>query len=826
MPSRALLHLPPDIDDFTGRQTQADEVARLITARPAGSGTAVPVATIFGKGGVGKTALVLHVAHRIRAQFPDGQIYTNLRGVEADRRDPAEVLAGFLRELGVDGTDVPEHVEERARMYRARLAGQRILVVLDNAAEETQIRPLLPGSPDCAVLVTSRSRMAALAGSHTVPLDLMPSDQSVDLITRILGRTRAEAEPEAVAEIAELCGFLPLAIRIAGARLASRPAWRISWFAERLRDERRRLDLLKVGDLDVRASFALSYDSRSDAEQRAFRMLGVLKTGDFPAWNLAALIDAEADEAEQLLEQLVDAELIEMADVDRAGLIRYRFHDLLRDFAREKLTETESAQAQRDGVSRLAEEYIGMARTGSMLIQPGALQDTTSATQPMAYNVVSGDPRNWFIAERASLVSVVHLAHDAGLWDQTLRLVELLPAMFDWRADWQDWDVTHTLGLEAAQNAGSELGEAVIRCSLGMLYRELGRYDEAVAMLTQSSEIFLRLGDEHRWATTMRNLGDTHRYKGLLDEAINCFDTALTVFGRFGDQRSSAGALNGMADAYRGLSQWRNAAIRFDRCIAIYRELDDRLEQARSTVRRALVLRDQNLNEQAKDMFNNGLDVFRELGDRRWEARTLRHLGVVNRNQGNIETALALFGECMPLFEQLADRRGIAVTLRNRGDAYRWAESHGPATEDLKDALARFESIGDHRWAARTRLSMADLLRRQQRWDEALSRVQAALGVFQEIPDRPAEARALRELGMLLRDQGDLDEAHEALTRSRALFEELSDNLWVARVIASQAELLERRGDDPEPMRIEADEICRRNGILALSDIAIALKEW
>jgi hypothetical protein len=333
---RALLHLPADINDFTGRYEQADKVSRLVTAEGGRSHTAVPITVISGKPGIGKTALALHVAHKVSDQFPDGQMYANLRGAEADAQDPAEVLAGFLRELGVDGSDIPERVDDRARMYRARLADRRVLVVLDNAVDEAQVRPLLPGAAGCAVLVTSRSRMAALAGSHSVPLDVMPADQSAELLATIIGRERAEAEPAAVAEITRLCGFLPLAIRIAGARLKSRPAWRISWFAERLRDESRRLDLLKAGDLEVRASFALSYQGQNADAQRAFRFAGIM-TSDFPAWNLAALLDTDADQAEQLLEELVDAQLVEVIGVDATGLIRYGLHELLRDFARERL---------------------------------------------------------------------------------------------------------------------------------------------------------------------------------------------------------------------------------------------------------------------------------------------------------------------------------------------------------------------------------------------------------------------------------------------------------------------------------------------------------
>jgi tetratricopeptide (TPR) repeat protein len=393
-------------------------------------------------------------------------------------------------------------------------------------------------------LVTSRSRMAALAGSHSVPLDVMPADQSAELLATIIGRERAEAEPAAVTEISRLCGFLPLAIRIAGARLKSRPAWRISWFAERLRDESRRLDMLKAGDLEVRASFALSYQGQNADARRVFRFAGIM-TSDFPAWNLAALLDTDTDHAEQLLEELVDAQLVEVIGVDATGLIRYGLHDLLRDFARERLAGSDPAVVRHEALSRLAQEYIDAALTGSAMLQPGVRNAEPRSDPPLVIAVVKEDPQSWFTAERANLISLVRLVHDAGLWQQTWRLTQALTVMLSWRADWRAWEQTHRLALDGTRHAQDENAEAAIRCSLGMLYRELGQYDQAAAMLTAASEAFSRLGDEHQWATALRGLGDTYRYQGLLDEAITAFSAALEVFRNKRDDRSIAGALNG-----------------------------------------------------------------------------------------------------------------------------------------------------------------------------------------------------------------------------------------------------------------------------------------
>lgn len=820
----ALLHLPPDTRDFTGRAELVSEVTRLIAAVATNSGTVFPIVCLSGQAGIGKTTLAIHVAHQVSGEFPDGQLYANLRGTDPRGQDPADVLAGFLRELGVDGADIPEGLDERARMYRAELAGRSILVVLDNAADEAQVRPLLPGSPGCAVLVTSTSRMAALPGAAAVPLDLMPSDQAAELLTAIVGTARAHSEPEAIGEVAKLCGYLPLALRIAGARLASRPAWKIAWFANRLSDENRRLDLLKAGDLEVRASFGLSYRGRDGAEQRAFRMLGLLPA-DFTAWNLATLIDTDADEAEQLLEQLVDAVLVDIAGVDATGLIRYRLHDLLRAFARECLLETEPPDVREAALARLADQYIGAAQLASALVHPGA-PVAVAAYQLLMEDVVRGDPWAWFMAERASLVRLVGQAHAARLWEQTWRLAEMLPVMFDWRADWRSWERTHQLALDAAQQAADADAEAGMLRSLGSLYRELGRYDEAVTMLTQAAAIFEGHPDRQQWAAAMRNLGDTYRYQGRLAEANETFSAALAIFRSAADSRSEAGVLNGMADAYRGLSRWELSGSAFQACLGIYRDLPDRLEEARAKVRYALVFRDQYLSERAIPLLEEGLRVVRELGDRRWEARALRQLAIVHRNDGDTLTAIAMLTECMPIFGELEDRRGLAVVFRNRGDAHRLAGNLDEAEGDLIGALEAFQAIGDRRWIARTHLSTAGVARLRHEWTTGQQHLDLALAAFRAIGDRAAEARTLRELGMLLRDQGNSTGAESALNESQAIFEALGDELWTARVLVSRAFLAERRGVDPAPLIGEARALCRERGITSEEKVSGALREW
>jgi DNA-binding SARP family transcriptional activator len=348
--------LPPDIVDLTGRAAAVDRLRNLLgDATAAGQPrTALVVAGLTGMAGIGKTTLATHVAHQVADAYPDGQLYVDLRGGQPQPVDPADVLARFLRALGVDS---PIDPIERMELYRTRLAGRRVLVVLDDAASEAQVRPLLPGSAGCAVLVTRRSRLAGLEGVHWTDLDVFDPADAVELLARVADRPELGGGQSDAFEIARLCGYLPLALRIAGARLAARPTWRPADLGRMLRDERCRLDLLTAGDLSVRAAFALSYNGLSPTTRRLFQLLGPLAQPGFPARLAATLLDSTVDEATGRLEELVDARLL-----DSRGVDGYRFHDLVRLFARERAELEEPGVASAEAVAtpapRLEPAYV------------------------------------------------------------------------------------------------------------------------------------------------------------------------------------------------------------------------------------------------------------------------------------------------------------------------------------------------------------------------------------------------------------------------------------------------------------------------------------
>src|SRR5215467_3178631 len=330
--------LPHDLADFTGR---LEKTARVRASLCPEDGTAAPVVIISGPPGVGKTALAVHVAHQLQEHFPDGQLFVDLQGTPAGPLEPSAVLAGFMRGLGVAASAIPAELHERVALYRTRLAERRILVVLDNAVDEAQVRPLLPAGEGCAALVTSRSRLAGIEGVCAMALGVLEEGESVELLARVAGQERVAAEAEAALAVVGLCGRLPLAVRIAGVRLAARSHLRLACMAELLSDEKRRLDLLGMGDLAVRASFGLSYERLDPEARRAFRLMAQLEVPEVGGWAIAAMLDTSAERGEELAERLVDVHLLELTPEGR-----YRMPDLLRVFARERLQQEESDEAK------------------------------------------------------------------------------------------------------------------------------------------------------------------------------------------------------------------------------------------------------------------------------------------------------------------------------------------------------------------------------------------------------------------------------------------------------------------------------------------------
>ncbi|QFY07513.1 SARP family transcriptional regulator [Nonomuraea phyllanthi] len=495
---------PPPVADFTGR---AEQLARIRTHLTGGDGPArarlaVPVTVIVGKAGVGKTSVAARAAHDLARHFRGGRLFAALQAGSGRPVSPSQVLERFLTALGVPASEVPEGLEERAETYRHLLAARRTLIVLDDVAGEGQVLPLLPGHPGAAVVITSRRRLSGLAGADHVEVPVFEPGQSVELLSRIAGAERVGAEPEAAVELAALCGHLPLALRVAGARLAARPLWSLRRLVERLRDETRRLDELRYGDMGVRGSITLSYDALDEDARRLFRRLAIPDVGEFPAWIGAALVGRPPAEGEDLLADLADVQLVEAVGVGRGAEARYRFHDLIRVFAKERLAAEESATERGDALARMLGALLLVAETARdrhddlvAEIAPGPYDDLVGEVPgggrpsaggggcrwmpPELAGELAVVPLCWMERERRLLLAGVRQAAQAGLPRLCGALALSMLPLFESGGHFDDWRESHEVALAAAERAGDRTGVAALLGSLSTMCRLDHRPEEA-----------------------------------------------------------------------------------------------------------------------------------------------------------------------------------------------------------------------------------------------------------------------------------------------------------------------------------------------------------
>nr|BEK67931.1 transcriptional regulator AfsR [Kitasatospora purpeofusca] len=557
--------LPADVSDFSGR---TDMVADLSAVLMNATGQAVVVTSLAGIGGVGKTTLAVHVAHRVRAEFPDGQLYVDLRGAGASPADPAVVLGDFLHALGV--TDNPDSLEQRAALYRSLLASRRMLILLDNAQDAEQIRPLIPGVSSCAVLATSRSRLAGIPGAHLVDVEELTPEEALALFSAIVGEQRVAAEPEAAMAVVTACGFLPLAVRIAAARLASRPRWSVSDLARRLADQRRRLDELQLGNLAVETTIGLGYGQLSPAEARAFRLLSVVDAPDLPLAAVSALLGIPETEAEDLAEALVEANMLETFS---AG--RYRYHDLLRLYAQRQNERVGDIEEQQAALLRLLDLLLATVCNAARAIEPDdQLPAPLNAPASLGIPLVTSEySQEWLRAEIGLLLSSVEAAVQgpSGLLRPAVDLLIILDSLVE--------DPTHGPRvrrlLETAERHAEEHGDAAalarVHFAFGTLQSVTGDFQSAEQSLRKS------LGLLHpEDLTVMRSmaantLGIILSLGSRPAEAAPFFEQALTISRVVGAPIGEARLLANLARAQLGLGQTEQAVRSVTEAVATAR---------------------------------------------------------------------------------------------------------------------------------------------------------------------------------------------------------------------------------------------------------------
>jgi tetratricopeptide (TPR) repeat protein/transcriptional regulator with XRE-family HTH domain len=656
--------LPPDITDFTGRELALQWLHARLERREHQS-TALVITAAVGKAGVGKTTLAVHAAHQMRALFPDGQLYVNLRGVEAQALDPSDVLGRFLRALGVDGQSIPDNVDERADLYRSLMADRHALVLLDNAADEAQIRPVLPAGAGNTVLVTSRTRLTGVAGTEVIDLDVLPPEQAVELLGKIAGADRVAREPAAAQVIASLCGHLPLAVRIAGARLAAKPHWRLQRMAHRLA-EHQRLDELTAGDLEVRASVGLSYDGLGETEQRAFRLLGLLEVPDFASWMLAALLDISAPDAEEVADQLADAQLLDTIGEDATGQLRYRFHDLVRLYARERLLAEDTLATRRAALERTLQTYFehAWAAVRQLRLRPPELPGATAPTFPPDPHGELAASYQWLATEHTGLAVSLDQAWREGLGGIGQALTRLLADFFEVYACWDEWERTHEVALRAARRAGDRHAEASLLRGLGDLRRFQKRLPEAVEFCTQSDVIFGELGDTGGEVDSLTGLGRTYRRQDRLADAASCFERCLDLCRGLDDPDREAKAMLFFAKVRRQQGRFEEALALLTSCREIFGSVNSCGYVAYSDLMIGIMYSERGEFDQATGHLEQALTFAKSLGDPRWEAYGWLNLAVAAQGRGAPDEARRDLERSLAMFQQAGDRQGTGNARR------------------------------------------------------------------------------------------------------------------------------------------------------------------
>jgi tetratricopeptide (TPR) repeat protein/transcriptional regulator with XRE-family HTH domain len=664
--------LPAAVRQFVGREHELGVLTGL--AGDAGTDTAaVVISAIDGAAGIGKTALAVHFGHQAASLFPDGQLYVNLAGFGPSESPlaPGQAVRGFLDALGVRPEQIPQGLDEQAGLYRSLLAGRRMLVMLDNAADEEQVRPLLPGSPGCLALVTSRRQLAGLAaaeGAALITLDCLSAADARQLLAARLGHGRVAAEPHAVSDLVRLCAGLPLALAIAAARAAARPRFPLAVLAAKLADSH--LDALEAGhpDSGVRATFSWSCEQLGTEAARMFRLLGLHPGPDISVPAAASLIGSDESEARRLLDELASSHLIAEHVPGR-----YAFHDLLRAYAAERAHHTDS-QAERDAaVGRMLDHYLHTAAVGGLLLNPSTEPVVLTPPVPGAIPGQPADYRRalaWFREEHQVLLAAITVAaetgHDSRAWQLSWAMADFLRL----RGHWQDWAATQRKALTAATRLGDTAAQALASRTLAYACTRLGDYEQARGHYASSLTLYQQLGNRLGEVKIHQNLSVLAEHQGHYADALRHAEQALRLVHAMSDKIAEGAALNNVGWYHGLLGDYEQGRAFCRRSVTLcaetgYRRLEGEAWDSLGYAEHHLG----NLAEAAA-CFERALSIAREAGDRPFEADTLTHLGDTRHAAGETAQAKEAWQQALTILDDLhhSDADQIRAKLSSTND--------------------------------------------------------------------------------------------------------------------------------------------------------------
>ncbi|GAA1984217.1 AfsR/SARP family transcriptional regulator [Catenulispora subtropica] len=810
--------LPADTGAFTGRE---DELARLLkhadpSEEAAHASGAVTICAVNGMAGVGKTALAIRAAHRMADRYPDGQLFLDLNGHTAGMRprDPEEALAALLQSIGTPPQQIPGDLAARAALYRDRLAGSRTLILLDNAADERQVRPLLPAAGGCLVLVTSRKRLKALDDAYALSLDALPVSDAVALFRRVSGTEHTRGDESLMEEIADLCGRLPLALRIAAAILRHRASWTPARLAEMLTSHPGRVGAFRDGDRDLRSVFDLSYDSLDPSRQAAFRLLGLIPGRDIDLMAARALLDADPDD---ILQDLLDHNLISEPVADR-----YRMHDLLRAHAA-VLAAADPADDRRRALDRLLDHYRDTAlrctERVSRHTRPGTaagfgsdqppsadsgagnaanLGTTTAATGTAASaagfgadqtpSTTQAAARAWLRAERANLEACLKHATDTGDAHRVVDLSAGLSEVLRIDGPWSRARELFTRAARIAADLGDPLAQANHLADLGVTARLAGDYPAATAALTEALALYRTLGDRLGEANVSTDLAIVHTQTGDRPTALACGTTALELYRVLGDAKGEADALAQIGAIHQVGGDNALGLDCFERALRISVRIGDTRGQAVAHTNLGLGRRALGQLPEAMLALDIAQGLMAEIGDQRGQANTATDLGIMRRMTGDLAGAAAALADGLRLFRALGDRFGQAVALSEQGIVRRLGGDFLGAAHDISQSLNLFRAIGSRGGEAVALNCYAAVFAASGENTRALAIYHDALQLTREVGQPDDEAVALEGIGAIRLREGALDEGAAHLHHALEIYGRLAMHTDADRVRQLMAE--------------------------------------
>ncbi|MBC6456995.1 AfsR/SARP family transcriptional regulator [Actinomadura sp. HBU206391] len=775
-------NLPLDLRFLIGRDEEIDEL--LTTVGPArlptlGREASPAVIAIDGMPGIGKSVFAVRLAHRLADRYPDGQLYLDLRAHHAQSAvDASTALDMLLRLLGVPAGRIPGNTRDRAALWQAELANRRVLLLLDDAAGHEQIRPLVTGNPQCLALVTSRRRLVGLDNVVTKSLDVLSPTDTATLFTLAAGLGRAMNEQD-IARVVRQCGYLPMAVQLVGNRLRHRPAWSVGDLAARLEQDNRRLAEIRAENRELTAAFEESYDGLAPQLRTAFRRLGLHLGSDITAHAAAAAIGSGPREADRMLDDLVEHHLI-----TEPAPGRYRFHDLVRDFARHLAERDDPEAERRRTVGRILDHYLATAERADRLLYPHrrriSVDGPPSSADPAPIDTAD-QARDWMKSEHDNLLSVADHAAAQGLPRHMALLAQVLAGYLDTSGHWETAGRLHERAATAWRETGERIGVAQALSDLSHVRFRTGQYDDALKYAKSSLEIF-------------RSVSDRRGEADILDH------TGLVLWHQ---------------------SRFREALASGRKALAIRRSTEDRRGEAVCLDHTAIFLAHTGRYREAINHRQRSLDIYAEIGDDpHGQMMALNNAGDLSLRLGRVAVAHDYYNKAAAITSEMG-RQHAAIWLSNMGGVYRHTGHHDDALHNYRKALLTYQEIGDRRSEIETLLGIGATFQLMGRDGEALVHHQKALALSEQTADLYGEIQALRGIGETFLNSGRHAAALDRYQRTLELARRIGDPFWEAKALEGMGTALMRTRGHAQARRCwkQALRLYERLGVPEAQDV-------